>query len=200
MRVNTLLLLANIAIFIVVGTSPLAFAAFALWPLGTYVEPNTGLSVGFEPWQLVTSAFLHGNLMHLALNMIGLYSFGRDVEHTLGSGRYLALYSAAVLAAALVQLIVVSTGSGPAYPTVGASGGVFGVLLAFGMMFPNRTVMLIFPPVPMPAWVAVALFGGIELFNGVVGTMNGIAHFAHLGGMLGAWLLLRRWVPRRLRS
>jgi membrane associated rhomboid family serine protease len=194
MRINTLLILVNVAVFLLAGTSDLVFAAFALWPLGTHVDPGTGLTVGFEPWQLVTSAFLHGSLLHLALNMIGLYSFGREVEYGLGSRRYLVLYFCAVLVAALVQLIVVSSTGGPAYATVGASGGVFGVLLAFGMMFPRRTVMLLIPPIPMPAWVAVTLFGVIELANGVFGTLNGIAHFAHLGGMLGVWLLLRRWL------
>jgi membrane associated rhomboid family serine protease len=101
-----------------------------------------------------------------------------------------------VLVASLTQLLFVSFSSGPPAPTVGASGGVFGVLLAFGLMFPKQTVMLLFPPIPMSAWVAVLVFGGVELVNGVLGTMNGIAHFAHLGGMLGAFLLLRRWAIR----
>jgi membrane associated rhomboid family serine protease len=175
------LVAANVALFLLAGTSAQAFAGFALWPVGAFTDPATGLTVGFEPWQLFTSAFLHGSALHLGLNMLGLWMFGRVVEAALGTRRFARLYLSAVLAAALVQLLV------------GASGGVFGVLLAFGTLFPRRTVMLLIPPVPMPAWVAVTLFAALELFNGVVGTLHGVAHFAHLGGMLGAWLLLRRW-------
>ncbi|MCA3218896.1 MAG: rhomboid family intramembrane serine protease [Burkholderiales bacterium] len=193
MRVNSILIVANVVTFLLVGASPAIVASFALWPLGTPSSFDAGPSAGFAPWQLVTSAFLHGSLMHLALNMVGLYSFGRDVEDALGSRRYLTLYVVSVLVASFTQLLVVSFSDGPPAPTVGASGGVFGVLLAFGLMFPKRTVLLLIPPVPMPAWVAVLLFGAFELVNGVLGTMNGIAHFAHLGGMLGAFLLLRRW-------
>lgn len=194
MRVNTLLIIANVAAyFLLAPLGGVAFGAFALWPLGEYYIPEMGGTVGFEVWQLVTSAFLHGSTLHLLLNMIGLMSFGGEIERVLGPRRYLILYFTAVIVAALVQLIVVSTTPGPIYPTVGASGGVFGVLLAFGMMFPRRMVMLLFPPIPMPAWLLVTLFGALELFNGVVGTQSGIAHFAHLGGMLGAWVLLRRW-------
>jgi membrane associated rhomboid family serine protease len=201
MRINSILIVANVVTFLLVGTSADVFASFALWPLGAPTNFDAGLSAGFAPWQLVTSAFLHGSVMHLALNMIGLYSFGRDVEDALGSRRYLTLYFISVLVASFTQLLFVSFSGGPPTPTVGASGGVFGVLLAFGLMFPKRTVMLLIPPVPMPAWVAVLLFGAFELINGVLGTMNGIAHFAHLGGMLGAFLLLRRWaIWRPLRS
>jgi membrane associated rhomboid family serine protease len=201
MSVNSILIFANVVTFLLVGTSPEVFTSFALWPMGTASSFDAGPSGGFAPWQLVTSAFLHGSLMHLSLNMIGLFSFGRDVEQALGSRRYLTLYFISVLVASFAQLLFVSFSGGPPTPTVGASGGVFGVLLAFGLMFPKRTVMLLIPPVPMPAWVAVLLFGAFELINGVLGTMNGIAHFAHLGGMLGAFLLLRRWsVARPLRG
>lgn len=192
---NTLLIAANVVAYLLIGPfADAAVATLALWPLGQFVDPDTGMTVGFQPWQLVTSAFLHANPLHLLLNMIGLVSFGGQVERALGSRRYLLLYFAAVLAASLVQLLVVSAAAGvQPYATVGASGGVFGVLLAFGMLFPRRMVMLLFPPIPMPAWLLVVLFAVIELTSGVFGTQAGIAHFAHLGGMLGAWLLLRRW-------
>jgi membrane associated rhomboid family serine protease len=126
--------------------------------------------------------------------MLALIMFGRDVERSLGAARYFVLYFAAVVSAALVQLLVVSSMSSSAvYPTVGASGGVFGVLLAFGTLFPRRIVMLLMPPIPLPARWFVVLYGAIELANGVLGTKSGVAHFAHLGGMLGAWVCLRRF-------
>ena len=83
--------------------------------------------------------------------------------------------------------------SGGFYPTVGASGGVFGLLLAYGIYFPNNRVMLIFPPIPMPARIFVLVYAAIELFLGVTGTQEGVAHFAHLGGMIGGFALLRYW-------
>ena len=190
--VNGILIAVNVAVFLLQLQQPDAlFGSLALWPLGSHAVPDFG-TVSFQPWQLVTSAFLHGGTAHLFLNMFALWMFGRDCERVLGPGRYLALYFGAVLSAALTQLVVASL-SPEAYPTVGASGGVFGVLLAFATLFPDRRIMLLFPPIPMPAWLFVTLYGVMELLNGVFGTQAGVAHFAHLGGMLGAWLLLRRW-------
>jgi membrane associated rhomboid family serine protease len=180
--VTRILVLSNVAVFVLqmlVGDS--IIATFALWPIGRFHVAEFHGEVGFHAWQLVTSAFLHANLTHLFLNMFALFTFGRDVERVLGARRYVSLYAAAVLSAALVQLFVVSsavTEPGAPNPTVGASGGVFGVLLAFGLMFPRRTVMLLFPPI-----------------NGVFGTTDGVAHFAHLGGMLGAYMVLRLYRP-----
>jgi membrane associated rhomboid family serine protease len=168
-------------------------ASYALWPVGSWAVPELGgTTVGFEWWQLVTYAFLHGGPAHLFLNMFALWMFGRDVESTLGSRRYAVLFFAAVLTAAVVQLVVASA-SGEPYPTVGASGGVFGLLLAFGMLFPRRRVLLLIPPIPMPAWLFVALYGVVELASGVLGTQAGVAHFAHLGGMLGAFAAMTAW-------
>jgi len=185
-----LLLLANVAVF---GLQQFAddelFTHFALWPLGRHYLPGAGY-VGFEPWQLITSAFLHANLAHIALNMYALYSFGGMVERVIGSRRFAWLYFASVLAAAAVQLIVVTAASAQVAPTVGASGGVFGVLLAFALLFPHSRVMLLFPPIPMKAWVLVAGYALIELTSGVFGTSQGVAHFAHLGGMLGAGIVM----------
>jgi membrane associated rhomboid family serine protease len=159
-----------------------AFAAFALWPLGS----------GFAPWQLVTYALLHGGLLHLAFNMYGLWMFGSALEQVWGARRLLQYYLVSVLVAGLVQLVVAS-GSPMAYPTVGASGGLFGLLLGYAMLFPQRRLMLLFPPIPMPAWLFAVVFGVLELTLGVTGEASGIAHFAHLGGMLGGWLMLRYW-------
>jgi len=191
-RITGLLIAANVIVFLLQLQHPDALLVrYALWPLVAHEVPDLG-HVAFQPWQLVTSAFLHGGFAHLFLNMFALWMFGRDCERVLGAARFLALYSCAVLSAALTQLAVASLADA-AYPTVGASGGVFGVLLAFGMLFPDRRIMLLFPPIPMPAWLFVTLYGLAELANGVLGTFAGVAHFAHLGGMLGAWLLLRYW-------
>jgi membrane associated rhomboid family serine protease len=188
------LILANAIIFLGEAFAPGLTATFALWPPGSYTVPEFSGRVGFEPWQLVTYAFLHASFAHLFFNMFGLYMFGRDLELVAGSRRFATLYFASVLAAGLTQLAVVSMAPGPEpYPTVGASGGVFGVLLAFAMLYPRRRLMLIFPPVPMPAWLFVTGYALVELVQGVTGTAAGVAHFAHLGGMAGAWLVLRGW-------
>ena len=160
----------------------------ALWPLG----PNAafGPEVGFAPWQLVTYSFLHGGFTHIFFNMFAVFMFGSTLEQFLGTRSYVTLYFVSVVTAALTQLGVNELLGSP-YPTLGASGGVFGLLLAFGMYFPHQRIMLIIPPIPMPAWVAVTAYGALELFLGVTGTQAGVAHFAHLGGMLGAFLLIQ---------
>jgi membrane associated rhomboid family serine protease len=99
-----------------------------------------------------------------------------------------------VLGAAVAQLLVMRGMQGIPRPTLGASGGVFGLLLAFGMAFPQRRVMLLFPPIPMPAWLFVTLYGMLELYLGVTGTSDGVAHFAHLGGMAAGFVLLTHWM------
>ncbi|MEJ1966703.1 MAG: rhomboid family intramembrane serine protease [Gammaproteobacteria bacterium] len=191
--VTLFLLLANVAVFAaqqVWGDS--LVINFALWPRGHFALPGVDSAVGFEPWQLITYAFLHANLQHIAFNMFALYMFGSGVEQYLGSRKFLVLYFASVISAAITQLIVVSwSADGMPVPTLGASGGVFGLLLAFGWLFPRSRVTLIFPPIPMPAWVFVTLYGLIELGSGVFGTQGGVAHFAHLGGMVGAFLVLQ---------
>jgi len=170
---------------------------FALWPWGEFHDGD--ITVGFKPWQLITSGFLHGNLPHIALNMFALWMFGSDVERVMGSRAFAWLYGASVLTGSLVQLLVVSINiDNGITPTLGASGGVFGVLLAFGMMFPRRKV-LIYGVIPLPAWAMVAGYGAIELTQGVIGTQQGVAHFAHLGGMLGAFIVLFTMARESLR-
>jgi membrane associated rhomboid family serine protease len=187
--VTTALIIANVALFLLQNLVPQLIVPFALWPLAT-----TSMSIGasFAPWQLVTYAFLHGSLLHLAFNMFALYMFGSAIEQVFGTRRYLVFYFVSVLSAAITQLIVAMVTHG-IYPTIGASGGVFGLLLAYAIYFPRNRVMLLFPPVPMPARVFVIVYAGIELLLGVTGSQEGVAHFAHLGGMAGAWLLLRFW-------
>jgi len=178
------LVAANVVLFLV--TSAGGGDALALWPLGA----------GFMPWQLVTYAFLHASVTHVAFNMIGLWSFGSDLERVWGPRRFLAYYATCVVTAGLTQLVFAAV-TGLNYPTVGASGGVFGLLLAYAMLFPHRKVLLLIPPIPMPAPVFAVVYGAIELFLGVTGTQEGVAHFAHLGGMLGGFLLLTAWRRRR---
>jgi membrane associated rhomboid family serine protease len=170
-----------VAWFVEMMATDAVLSTFALWPLHG----------GFEPWQLVTYAFLHANGAHIALNMYGLWMFGRDVERLLGPWAFVTLYFASVVCAGATQLVVAVL-SADTYPTIGASGGVFGVLLAFALLFPNRIIMLLLPPVALPAKVLVALFAALELTLGVTGSTAGVAHFAHLGGMLGGYLVIRR--------
>ena len=166
----------------------------ALWPVDTMTL--TGGVPSFQPWQIITYSFLHGNLPHIFLNMFALFMFGGELERLFGPKRYFNLYFVSVISAAIVQLIFAAMAGGDPYPTVGASGGVFGLLLAYAMYFPRRTLILLFPPIPMPAWLFVTIYALIELYSGVTGTVAGVAHFAHLGGMLGAWLLIRYWRGR----
>ena len=193
--VTTALIVANVAIYLLQSLLPGLVVPFALWPLGaSQMDPR----VGFAPWQLVTYAFLHGGLWHVAFNMFALYMFGGPIERVFGTRRFLLYYFVCVVSAALTQLAVAAM-LGGLYPTIGASGGVFGLLLAYGMYFPHNRVMLLFPPIPLPARVFVTIYAVLELFLGVTGSQEGVAHFAHLGGMIGGYLLLRFWraTPRR---
>lgn len=188
------LLIANLLVFLLQQfAGDTLVTLFALWPL----QGAPAFGVSFMPWQLFSYAFLHAGLEHLFFNMFALYMFGSEIERFFGERRYLVYYFVCVLSAGLLQLLVTAAPDSPPYPTLGASGGVFGLLLAFGMLFPRRTIMLLFPPIPLPAWVFVTLYGLLELYLGVTGTQAGVAHFAHLGGMLGGYLLLRHWRRRR---
>jgi membrane associated rhomboid family serine protease len=176
------LIIANVAVFLLElsGAAPL-FQWFALWQ-----------DSGFQPWQIVTYGFLHdpSNFTHILFNMFGLYMFGSEIERLFGARFYLLYYLVSVVVAGLTHLLVTSLmGAAPA-PMVGASGGVYGLLLAFGWYFPQRRIVLLFPPIPMQARTFVIVFGVLELVLGVTGTAAGVAHFAHLGGMLGGWLMI----------
>ncbi|HEX23143.1 MAG TPA: rhomboid family intramembrane serine protease [Chromatiales bacterium] len=168
----------------------------ALWPVAVPVSPLLGMMPpSFEPWQLVSYSFLHGSIMHLLLNMYALWLFGTRMENVWGSKVFALYYFVCVMGAGLVQLYVASQAAkqGGVYPTIGASGGVFGLLLAFGMTFPNERLMLIFPPIVLKAKWFVLIYGAIELWAGVTGTEAGVAHFAHLGGMFFGLALLLYW-------
>jgi len=169
---------------------------FGLWPLHTGVGFSIEAMPHFHIWQILTYGFLHGSTTHLFFNMLAVFMFGSDIERAWGGRRYFIYYIVCVVSAAIAQLLVQSMSGGIPQPTVGASGGVFGLLLAFGMMYPRRMVMLLLPPIPMPAWLLVTLYGALELFLGITGTQSGVAHFAHLGGMAGGFLLIQYWRGR----
>ncbi len=177
------IIIANVLVFLLEPTFGSGLiSAFALWPLGPQ----------FQPWQILTYAFLHANLMHISFNMLAVYMFGADMERVWGGRRYLTYYLVCVVSAALAQLTV-SGVTGAYYPTIGASGAVFGLLLAFALYFPQRKIMLLILPIPLPAKVFVILYGALELILGVTGTQEGVAHFAHLGGLAGGFLMIRYW-------
>lgn len=182
-------IVANFAIyglFWVLGTADprnvlTLLAWLALWP-----SPN------LLPWQVLTYAFIHGGFAHLFFNMLGLWMFGKEIERHWGTRRLMIYYLVCVLGAAAAQISVAAL-EGNRAPTIGASGGVFGILLAFGMSFPNRKILLLIPPIPLKAkWVVIG-YGLVELWLGVTGTLAGIAHFAHLGGMVFGFILIQYW-------
>ena len=191
------ILIACVAVFVLQQVlGPRLEDWFALWPLG--LDPPYG--AGFHAWQLVTYAFLHDpnprHLAHIIFNMYALYMFGPEIERLVGTKRFAIYYTVCVISAALAQLAVQHFEGRAGGYTVGASGGIFGLLLAFGLAFPRRRLMLIFPPIPMPAWVFVTLYGLAELYLGVSGRNASVAHFAHLGGMVGGFVLILYWRMR----
>lgn len=168
-----------VAVFLGKNLSP----ALALWPF------DSGF---FAPWQLLTYGFLHGGFNHLFFNMFAVWMFGRPLEAAWGSQRLGNYFAICVIGAGILQLLVQQI-EGGIYPTIGASGGVFGLLLAYGVMWPENKLFLIFVPVPIKAKWFVLIYGAAELMFGVTGSMPGIAHFAHLGGMLFGAILLYKW-------
>lgn len=156
------------------------FSYLALYPIG---------SGNFQIWQLVSYMFLHGGFGHIFFNLFALWMFGQAIENFWGTKRFTVYYFLTGIGAALLHMFI---GGGGA-PTVGASGAVYGILLAFGMMFPNRHIMLLFPPIPIKAKYFVAFFGIIELISGITRPGSGIAHFAHLGGMVVGFILIKYW-------
>jgi len=158
-------------------------AQLALWPL---------YSNYFQPWQLISYGFLHGSFNHLFFNMFALWMFGLPIEKTWGSRKFAQYYFTCILGAGLIQLLVQHL-SGDIYPTIGASGAVFGLLLAYGVTWPNAKLLLIFFPVPIKAKWFVLIYGAAELVFGVTGAMPQVAHYAHLGGLFFGAGLLWRW-------
>jgi membrane associated rhomboid family serine protease len=168
-----------VAVFLLQNISP----QLALWPF---------YSGYFQPWQLVSYSFLHGGFNHLFFNMFALWMFGLPIERMWGSRRFTQYYFVCVVGAGFIQLMVQHL-SGEIYPTIGASGAVFGLLLAYGVTWPNNKLILLFFPVPIKAKWFVLIYGAVELVFGVTGAMPQIAHFAHLGGLFFGAGYLWRW-------
>ena len=177
------LLIINVLAFVALNTPMIGQFLFefgALWPIG---------SGRFDVWQLVSYMFLHAGFGHIFFNLFALWMFGQAIENFWGTNRFVTYYFLTGIGAALLHMLI---GGGGA-PTLGASGAVYGILLAFGMMFPNRPIMLLFPPIPIKAKYFVAIFGAIELVSGLTRANSGVAHFAHLGGMLVGFVLIKYW-------
>lgn len=177
------LLIINVLAFVALNTPVIGKALFeygALWPIG---------SGYFDVWQLVSYMFLHASLGHIFFNLFALWMFGQAIENFWGTHQFTVYYFLTGIGAALLHMLI---GGGGA-PTLGASGAVYGILLAFGMMFPERRIMLLIPPIPLKAKYFVAIFGAIELISGLSRTNSGVAHFAHLGGMLVGFILIKYW-------
>ncbi|MEG2479628.1 MAG: rhomboid family intramembrane serine protease, partial [Mucinivorans sp.] len=161
----------------------------------------------FRIWQPITYMFMHGGFSHLFFNMFALWMFGRQLEWDLGPKRFLTYYMITGVGAAAVSIAVnymtINFSSDPMMIasaaqsiTIGASGAVFGILLAFGMLHPNERLLLLIPPIPIKAKWFVILYGALELVGGIRGTDN-IAHFAHLGGMIFGVFLILYWRKTR---
>lgn len=161
----------------------------------------------FKPWQILTHMFMHGGFWHIFFNMYSLLMFGSILERSLGPKKFLIFYFVTGLGAVALHTgvewmqarVFIANGAAGAYhgllmtPTLGASGAIYGILIGFAMLYPQARLTLIFPPIPMTAKWLVIIFAAIELFSGINGIQDGVAHFAHLGGMLFGWLLIRWW-------
>ena len=198
--VTRALLIANVVVFLleqIPSLQPLLLAYGALWPIGhaQLVQYPNGevMASGFHFWQIITYAFLHGGWSHIFFNMFALWMFGGPIEHLLGARHYTFYYFFCAVTAAIAHMLVAQYFTHGFYPTLGASGAIFGLLVAFGVIYPRLKMFLIFLPIPMPAWVFVMGYILLELFFGVSGYESGVAHFAHLGGAVGGFILLQYW-------
>ena len=174
------LLVANIIVFFLQQTVAGVTNALAFVPAYTFVRP----------WTLVTYMFVHANLTHILFNMLALYFFGPRVEERLGETRFITLYAISGIFGAILSLIFA-----PFAPIVGASGAIFGVMLAFARFWPTAQIYIM-GILPIEARAAVLLMAAISLWSGFRGSRTGVADFAHLGGFVGGWLYLK-WLDMR---
>ena len=179
------LLIINILLFITTGIFQSSFLKINL---NEILGLHYWKSDLFQPWQIITYMFMHGDFSHLLFNMLPLFIFGKTLENVWGSKRFLTFYILTGVGAGITQLIV-----GDFTLTVGASGAIFGILIGFATLFPNAQLLLLIPPMPIKAKYFVGIYILIELFAGIYTVGSGIAHFAHLGGALSGWLALKYW-------
>ena len=175
--ITSKLLVVNVFIFLLTTFSDSIFSLLALTP---------NLAVEGMFWQFFTYMYVHGGLAHIFFNMFALLMFGPTIEEMIGSKKYFVFYTLCGLGSGLLHILINGVGS---IPLVGASGAIFGVVTAYGLMFPKNIIYVYF--VPMPAIVAIGLFAGISILFGISGVQGGIAHFGHIGGMLVAFLLIK---------
>ncbi|MBR1517317.1 MAG: rhomboid family intramembrane serine protease [Bacteroidales bacterium] len=181
--INVIFFLATLVLERMGGANGLMITnLLALWPAGTPM---------FRIWQPITYMFMHAGIDHIFFNMFALWMFGYILENYWGSKRFLVYYFACGIGAALANMLVMYL-THSIHPTVGASGAVYGILLAFGMMFPEERIYLYFL-VPIKAKWFVIGYAVVELFEGIMMSHDGVAHFAHLGGMIFGFLLIRYW-------
>ena len=153
----------------------------------------------FQPYQIITHMFSHAGITHIFFNMLSLFFLGPMVEMALGPKKFLGLYFISGFVALLAHFLIFNlpfllgqTTEVP-NPILGASGAVYGVVIAFATLFPDRELMLLFPPIPIKAWVMALLLIGMGLYSGLTGTGGNVAHFAHLGGALAGYILASHW-------
>lgn len=182
------IIIANVGVFLL-QLSPMGemLTYFgSLWPIGSHKAGG----YGFHFWQPVSYMFMHGSFTHLFFNMFALWIFGAEIENYWGTRHFTTYYFITGIGAALINIVATA---GEPYPTVGASGAIYGVLLAFGMMFPDRYIFLYFL-FPIKAKYFVAGYAFIEFMSGfgsrTMGSGSNIAHFAHLGGMLVGFIYI----------
>ncbi|MBP7239207.1 MAG: rhomboid family intramembrane serine protease [Saprospiraceae bacterium] len=186
------LLIINVVFFIALNLVPEEWKYMM-----PFYSPGTGQ---FQPFQIITYMFTHFELSHIFFNMLSLYFMGPMVEMSLGPKRFLGLYMISGLTGLAAHFLVYyvpyfmghSTVE-PLFSVLGASGAVFGVIIAFATLYPERELMLLIPPIPIKAWVMALILVGIGLYSGLTGSGGNVAHFAHLGGALAGFLLARHW-------
>ncbi len=181
------LLIVNVIVF---------FGATSLSNIVPSLAMHFPMSEGFKPYQVVTHFFMHGDIQHLIYNMLGLFFLGPLVEQRIGSKNFLIFYLLCAVGAILAHFGIdfyeyLQTGRTAFAPVVGASGAIYGVVIAFATLFPNQRLMLLFPPIPVKAKYLAVAYIAFDLYNGVMGSATGIAHFAHLGGALAGFLLIK---------
>lgn len=185
------LIILNILIYLATMMIP-AVNSF----LAQYCQLYWFTSPHYHSWQYITYMFLHGGFSHLFFNMFALWMFGRTLEDRLGPQRFITYYIICGVGAALCQMAVAWLTGDLGITLLGASGAVMGLLLAFGVMYPNSSIYVFPLPFPIKAKWFVIGYAAIELLSGATGYDVGVAHFAHVGGMLWGWMLLIWWKKR----